>query len=223
MNIQISNNSFWVFDLDDTLFKEVDFRDSGFEFVRQEIIKLYQRDIIDLVIRYREGYSTDLFSDICRFLNLPEASKNQFIWMYRNHFPSINIEREVLSILNNLKDTTLGVAILTDGRSVTQRNKIKALSLNTFPVFISEEIDNSEKPEPKRFKLIQSFYQNCTYVYVGDNVKKDFITPNQMGWTTIGIIDDGRNIHKQNYTLSENYLPHIWLQSISELKGILSC
>lgn len=223
MNIQISNNSFWVFDLDDTLFKEVEFRDSGFEFVRQEIIKLYQRDILDLVIRYREGYSTDLFSDICRFLSLPETSKNQFIWMYRNHFPSISIDRGILSILNNLKDTTLGVAILTDGRSATQRNKIKALSLSTFPVFISEEFDNSEKPESNRFELIQSFHQNCTYVYVGDNVKKDFITPNQMGWTTIGIIDDGRNIHKQNHSLSENYLPHIWLQSISELKGIISC
>lgn len=223
MNIQMSTNSFWVFDLDDTLFKEVDFRDSGFEFVRQEIIKLYQRDIIDLVIRYREGYSADLFSDICCFLNLPETSKNQFLWMYRNHFPSIDIEREILSILNSLKDTTLGVAILTDGRSVTQRNKINALSLNTFPVFISEEFDNSEKPESKRFELIQSFHQNCTYVYVGDNVKKDFITPNQMGWTTIGIKDDGRNIHKQNHILSEKYLPHIWLQSISELKGILPC
>lgn len=223
MTIQISNSSFWVFDLDDTLFKEVDFRDSGFEFVRQEIIKLYQRDIIDLIISYREGYSTDLFSDICRFLQLPETSKNQFIWMYRNHFPSITAESETLSILNDLKDTTLGVAILTDGRSVTQRNKLKALNLNNIPVYISEEFDNSEKPEPKRFDLIQSLHQNCTYVYVGDNVKKDFITPNQMGWITIGIVDDGRNIHKQNVTLSENYLPHIWLQSISELKGIISC
>lgn len=36
MNIQISDNSYWVFDLDDTLYKEVDYRNSGFEFIRKK-------------------------------------------------------------------------------------------------------------------------------------------------------------------------------------------
>lgn len=223
MNIQISNKSFWVFDLDDTLYKEVDFRDSGFDFVRKEILRLYQHDIKNLLKKYIEGSSGDVFSEICRELKLPESAKQQFIWMYRNHYPSISIDERVLSILNKLQETTLGVAILTDGRAITQRNKLSALNLQAFPAFISEEFNNLEKPDSKRFECIQSFFKECVYVYVGDNTKKDFITPNQMGWKTIGIMDDGRNIHKQNEIISVDYCPHIWLQSILELNGIISC
>lgn len=43
----------------------------------------------------------------------------------------------------------------------------------------------------KRYSYCQSF------IYVGDNVKKDFITPNALGWKTICIKDDGRNIHSK--------------------------
>ena len=46
----------------------------------------------------------------------------------------------------------------------------------------------------KRYSYCQSF------IYVGDNVKKDFITPNALGWKTICLKDDGRNIHKQDFT-----------------------
>lgn len=223
MHIQISDNSYWVFDLDDTLYKEVDFRNSGFEFIRQEIIRLYQRDIIGLLISYYEGRSKDLFSDIVNWLDLPQTSKEQFIWMYRNHHPNITIDNEILAILQYLKNTTRGVSLLTDGRTITQRNKIKALGLQEFPAYISEEFDNAEKPNPLRFEFIQQLHGNCEYIYVGDNVNKDFITPNNLGWKTVGIQDDGRNIHSQKKIVSEQSRPHIWLQSILELKGIILC
>ncbi|HHW4413285.1 HAD family hydrolase [Citrobacter freundii] len=223
MNIQISDNSYWVFDLDDTLYKEVDYRNSGFEFIRKEIIRLYQRDIIDLLVKYYDGHSKDIFSDIINLLGLPQTSKDQFIWMYRNHHPTITIDNDVLAILRYLKNTTRGVSILTDGRTITQRNKINALCLQEFTAYISEEFNNAEKPDPLRFELIQSFHSDCDYIYVGDNVNKDFITPNNLGWKTIGILDDGRNIHSQNKSISEQSRPHIWLQSILELKGIILC
>lgn len=223
MNIQISDNSFWVFDLDDTLYKEVDFRDSGFEFIRQEILRLYQRDIVGLLTNFYSGRSKDLFTDIINWLGLPTTSKEQFIWMYRNHQPVIAIDNDVLIMLRYLKDNTRGVSILTDGRTITQRNKIKALCLQEFTAYISEEFDNAEKPDPRRFEFIQRLHGNCEYIYVGDNVNKDFVTPNNLGWTTIGIMDDGRNIHSQNEIISEQSRPNIWLRSILELKGIISC
>lgn len=223
MNIQISNNSYWVFDLDDTLYKEADFRNSGFEFVRQEIIKLYRRDISDLLTRYYQGYSEDIFLDIVNYLGVSSSAKNQFIWMYRNHNPTISIDNRVLDLLNYLKDTTRGVALLTDGRTITQRNKINALNLQEFNAYISEEFENSEKPDLRRFELIQSLHLDCEYIYVGDNINKDFIAPNSLGWTTIGILDDGRNIHTQNKIVPEQSRPQIWLQSVLDLKGIIPC
>ncbi|MBJ8361510.1 HAD family hydrolase [Citrobacter cronae] len=223
MSIQISDNSFLVFDLDDTLYKEADFRDSGFEFIRQEILRLYQRDIVGLLRGFYSGRSKDLFTDIINWLGLPPTSKEQFIWMYRNHQPVIAIDNDVLTMLRYLNDNTRGVSILTDGRTVTQRNKIKALCLQEFTAYISEEFDNAEKPDPLRFEFIQRLHGKCEYIYVGDNVNKDFVTPNNLGWTTIGIMDDGRNIHSQNEIISEQSRPNIWLRSILELKGIISC
>lgn len=77
-------------------------------------------------------------------LGLPQTSKDQFIWMYRNHHPTITIDNDVLAILRYLKNTTRGVSILTDGRTITQRNKINALCLQEFTAYISEEFNNAE-------------------------------------------------------------------------------
>ena len=64
----------------------------------------------------------------------------------------------------------------------------------------------------KRYSYCQSF------IYVGDNVKKDFITPNALGWKTICLKDDGRNIHKQDFTLTpEQALPKKTILSLKEL------
>ena len=55
------------------------------------------------------------------------------------------------------------------------------------------------------------------YWYVGDNVQKDFIAPNQLKWKTICLNDDGLNIHAQNVVVNDAYLPQIRIDSLSEL------
>lgn len=100
-------------------------------------------------------------------LGLPQASKDHFIWMYRHYHPAIIIDNDILAMLRYLKNTTRGVSILTDGRTITQRNKINALCLQEFTAYISEEFNNAEKPDPLRFELIQSFHSDCNYIYVG--------------------------------------------------------
>jgi putative hydrolase of the HAD superfamily len=55
------------------------------------------------------------------------------------------------------------------------------------------------------------------YIYIADNVKKDFITPNKLGWTTICLFDKGQNIHKQNFNLENEYLPHFIINSFDEI------
>lgn len=40
---------------------------------------------------------------------------------------------------------------------------------------------------------------HLTYMCVSDNLKKDFIAPNALGWETVCPLDDGRNIHKQDF------------------------
>ena len=55
------------------------------------------------------------------------------------------------------------------------------------------------------------------YIYIGDNPKKDFITPNRLGWTTIGILDSGQNIHSQDVCIGNEYLPQRWVKSFTDI------
>lgn len=63
--------------------------------------------------------------------------------------------------------------------------------------------------------------QACEYFYIADNVKKDFITPNKLGWTTVCLLDSGKNIHPQNFNISEEYLPKFRINKIIELKILI--
>ncbi len=55
------------------------------------------------------------------------------------------------------------------------------------------------------------------YFYIADNPRKDFITPNRLGWTTICLLDRGQNVHSQNFDISSKYLPHFLINSFDEI------
>ena len=62
-------------------------------------------------------------------------------------------------------------------------------------------------------------YPEChDFTYVGDNPRKDFISPNALGWLTVCLKDDGRNIHKQDFTsITAQALPKKTIESLKEL------
>lgn len=210
-----------VFDLDDTLYKEIDFLKSAY----QEIAD-YFRDTYGIygiwgeMLKYYEE-KKDVFQEIIDFYKRP-VEKGFLLDMYRIHKPNICLDVEtkhVLDALHNMRNCE--ISIITDGRRVTQWNKIEALGLDMYQkedldFFISEEHGHS-KPDPYAYKLIETFYPKYSYVYVGDNPEKDFKAPNELGWETICLLDDGRNIHKQNFKMSKNYLPHHTIENIVEL------
>jgi putative hydrolase of the HAD superfamily len=49
------------------------------------------------------------------------------------------------------------------------------------------------------------------FVYIGDNPKKDFYWANRLGWTTIMLLDNGRNIHHQAEVIASLENPHEYL------------
>lgn len=58
-------------------------------------------------------------------------------------------------------------------------------------------------------------------VYVGDNIKKDFVTPNQLGWLTVCLANQGENIHSQSIDVLPNYMPQITIQNIKQLPALV--
>lgn len=216
-----NEKSFWVFDLDDTLYKEVDFLKSGLLSVAARIKELYGKDIsVDVMKWYLKG-EKDIFLKVCRILNLPNNVKESLLWYYRLHIPDISLSEDTLDVLRWLQESSQGLAILTDGRSITQRAKLLQLGLGHLPAYISEEY-SSEKPETLRFECIMNAHPASNYIYIGDNPKKDFFAPNKLGWQTIGLIADERNIHSQDVSgLSEDHLPDVWIEKFSQLKSCI--
>ena len=207
-----------VLDLDDTLYKEYDYQTSGLSFVEKELSYLYNVDLNDYLINLRDKGVNDIFLETLDLLGLPKITKESLLFLYRNHMPKINLTETTISFMQSIQNDFKQVAILTDGRSLSQRLKIKALGLTDIPVYISEEW-NSKKPDEKRFIAIMEKYQSCSlFCYIGDNPAIDFIAPNRLGWSTFCLKDDGQNIHSQSVEGFRNeFLPSYYLNNLTEL------
>ncbi len=206
-----------IFDLDDTLYKEIDYLKSAFkeianfvepnsDFLNQKMIQLYENkeNVFDWIVQ-----------------NYQNISSHDLKKIYRNHLPSINFEPESKKILLELKNRNFRLGLITDGYSITQKNKLKALELETVfdLIIISEEI-GTEKPHEKNFTIFHQF-KTSKYYYIADNFKKDFVTPNALGWNTIALLDNGKNIHKQDFLLQNIYLPQFRINNLKEILKII--
>lgn len=213
-----------VFDLDDTLYKEIDFLKSAFRAISYYIQSRYGIEglYLDMIRWYEEG--KDVFGEILSFFKLGET-KDELVKLYREHYPSIFLDAETESLLKLIStNRSCVLGLLTDGRIVTQENKIRALGINRYiekrNTFISEKCGHS-KPDTYSYKMVESLYPNSDYYYVGDNIEKDFLAPNQLGWTSICLLDDGSNIHKQNFNLSARFLPNYCIEKIGDLSKLI--
>lgn len=215
MDIKIDKNTVIVFDLDDTLYNEIDFLRSAYIEISKELEPNNWEQLYTLLFSlYRND--KDVFEFICSTYKI---DKTELIQRYRNHIPNIKLFDGVLDTLLKIRDHKGKLAIITDGRAVTQRNKIKKLGLLPYLDFIviSEEI-GSEKPNESNYKTVEDYFKLKTYYYIADNFKKDFITPKKIGWKTIALIDKGLNIHSHAHThTSEEYLPELYIYSYSQI------
>jgi len=214
----MSDLSDWVvvFDLDDTLYSEDDYSQSGVIAVANELERLFNLDISKQLLSVHEAKG-DIWGRACELLSIPTTAKDSLLWMYRLHQPQIDLGQEIKEVVDDISKQAQQVVILTDGRSITQRLKLDALGLLEYPSYISEEY-NLTKPLAKRFQIIMSDFPADNYAYIADNPVKDFIGPNSLGWKTIGVCDGGRNIHPQIVdNLASEYLPNVWVQKHSDI------
>ena len=193
-----------VFDLDDTLYKEIYYLKSAYREIAlraaQGDQQLADKAYGDMLQAYKDGGNA--FLRLNELLGV-ETPVSEYLAMYRTHRPDIHLEEDVVATLDALKTSGCTMALITDGRSVQQRNKIVALGLNRWiadeDIVISEEI-GSEKPDEANYRHIVNRHPDADrFFYIGDNPKKDFIAPNRLGWTTVCLLDNGENIHLQRF------------------------
>lgn len=171
-----------VFDLDDTLYDEVDFVKSGF----REISRYLGRDeyydfMYDVFLEVGSG---KVFNRLIEKFSL-DVPLQKLIEIYRFHKPQIELPEDSLRVLKFAR--RYKTALISDGHYIMQQNKFSALNLEKFieyPIFT--DFYHTKKPELKPFKMVMQKYSNeKNFVYISDNPKKDFIAPNALGWKTI--------------------------------------
>ncbi|MDE6485576.1 MAG: HAD family hydrolase [Duncaniella sp.] len=203
-----------AFDLDDTLYPEIEFVRSAYRAISARYSRPELSAMMDAAPSPREA-----FDMAACLLGLPDAAP--LLRIYREHKPDISLAPEIESTLLELKNRGIALSLITDGRSLTQRNKISALGLDRYfdsnMVFISEET-GADKMSGLPFRLTESTAISPPYFYIGDNPAKDFFQPRRMGWKTIMLNGVNRNIHTQDLTLfPPEFHPHAEINSIEEL------
>ena len=218
MDIKVDCDTVIVFDLDDTLYNELDFLISSYKEISKYIDKSKYEKIFALMFSLFRN-NKDVFKHLSSKYSI---EKELLLAMYREHKPDIKVTPKILNLLRKIKNSSGKLALLTDGRSSTQRNKLDALNIkNIFDyISISEEI-NAKKPSLKGFQIIEDKFNAKRYYYIGDNLNKDFKAPKKLKWKTIFLIDNGKNIHyKFPFTLKKINEPDYYLFSLNEINII---
>jgi putative hydrolase of the HAD superfamily len=220
MIIKADSNSYFVFDLDDTLYSEIDYLKSAFKSIAKKIAPDNFKSLYDEMLNtYISG------SDTFRLLieKYPEKSLTveKLLYLYRNHYPNITLKVGALEIFTEIRKRKGKIGLITDGRSITQRNKLKALGIDSYfdRIVISEEF-GCQKPDLSVFESFMRGEDSLKLYYIGDNITKDFIAPKKLGWTCIGIINKD-NIHAEDITEApKEHLPHIFINKFTEIEII---
>ena len=218
MDIKVDNKTVIVFDLDDTLYNEMEYLRSAYG----EIAKTLQpNDWQSLFARMYSLFRSK--EDVFEFVaSNYDVKKTSLLKQYRRHKPVIHLFEGVLDTFKQIKAKSGKLGIITDGRSSTQRAKLEALGLTKLVdiIIISEEI-GTEKPNENNYIAVEKAFKNHSYLYMADNLRKDFISPNTRGWRSLGLIDNGLNMHYDAHKYFEkNRMPQNFVSSFKEINII---
>ncbi len=197
-----------AFDLDDTLYDEVDYCKSGFTIIARFLASPPQTLNADRIFdclwkHFSAGNRTTTFNAACDELGITYNNVfiQKLVQIYRHHIPKIALPNDTRDVLQQLNDK-FTLALLTDGFLPAQKLKVQALGIEKYfkCIIYTEELGrNCWKPSTAGFeKMLQQLNAKPENIaYVADNLEKDFIAPNKLGMPTIQLIRPNR-IHTQS-------------------------
>ena len=215
-----------VFDVDDTLFPEHEFVESGFQAVSNWLEAEYSLPGFFEVgwQFFREGKRNNIFNLTLEKLKFKYESGliQELLQIYRQHKPTITLHEDAKWAINYFKKSHQ-LGIITDGYLRTQQNKVEALKIEPiFDAIVYSDLYGREnwKPSPVPYQKIMSTL-SCSgkeCVYIADNPNKDFITAKKLGWLTVHICREGGEYAK--ITPEKSYDANLQIKSLLELKNI---
>ena len=226
-----------AFDLDDTLFPEYDWAVGGYraaaQLLKTELAPGLDTTeavaVMERALRARKNPFDALREFLCP--SLAEAAcfdrlLPALLDSYRYHQPELTLFPDAAKLLETLSEKGIRMALVTDGRGRTQRQKIEALGIGRYfhpdDILISEET-GAAKPSLKAFiPLVRHYPEASRFCYVGDNVAKDFTAPNALGWITILAPQRSLAIHTDAPAESEATRPQFAVESLPDVLSIIN-
>lgn len=187
--------TFFVFDLDDTLYAERDYVRSGFAAVESLAAdRLGVQGFAEACWQtFLAGGRGHIFDDVLRsrFGIVDAAFVGDLVSAYRSHKPHIELFADARRVLDRIRCLGLSMALITDGPATSQRAKIEALGLNAgfSTIVVTAELgEGKSKPHHAAFEVVQhAIGRDQPLAYIADNPLKDFLAPNQLGWKSLRI------------------------------------
>lgn len=151
---------------------------------------------------------------------ITEGEALEFQHVYRKHQQHLDISETMEQILNLLKDRGVSVAILTNGETNHQMEKIRGMGLERWfsddRIFVSDAVGYF-KPDVRTFRAVEdALHLNREETwYIGDSIENDVEGAGAAGWHMILL-----NRH-HNDTSIIRYKPDYIVESEEELLEVL--
>lgn len=216
-----------IFDMDDTLFPEEEFILSGFVAVDQFLLSKGISGFYDVANRFHfEGVRGKIFNKTLDelFIDYNNKDIHELLYVYRNHWPNINLYEDAKWVFRNL-GSSYDLGLISDGYLSTQKLKAQALNLSSHIktlIFTDEYGREFWKPSNKAYEEIMKKL-NCDgneCLYIGDNPFKDFISAKRLGWQTIHV--QRHNGEYNNCIVLPEYEADYKIKSLYNLPKVLS-
>jgi len=187
-----------LFDLDDTLYDEMQFVKGGFKAVSLRISKNNNIDqnavyqvLLDVLEKHGRGRTFDIALEKLGLYN--ERLIPELVNIYHAHKPTLSLYPEVRAVLSTLRKQGYKLGLITDGNVEVQRNKVEALKIKDFfdcIIFSDEYGIEKQKPDPFSYRKVMEELKVSARetIYIGDNPYKDFVSAKKLGIFTIRIM-----------------------------------
>jgi putative hydrolase of the HAD superfamily len=210
-----------IFDLDDTLYRELDFFEEGLFAVANYAeetfglnAKLVYSELMDV---YKVSGRNQLFNAWLMSKGLQARYVSKMVGVYRYHPIQIKFPSKNVDFLNSLRNS---IYLITDGNKLVQNHKIQSFGLKEIfkKCFITNQYGlKFQKPSLHSFDLIRKIERTSwsNMIYVGDNPAKDFFALNSVGGTTIQTFE-----YRPESTRPHFSIAHTAKYSISSLQDV---
>lgn len=185
-----------VLDLDDTLYSERSYHDSGFHWIADRTgLHPDGAEVAAAKMALRsDGRPLDILSEAT------EVPVTTLLKWHRAHPPKITLYPDAAGFLQRAEAQSVPLVLLSDGRSGTQRQKIDALGISdAFKAILISEETGLEKYVVGAFESAATHLPGVEQIaYFGDNPAKDITGPQTLDWLVFLMLDRGDNVHAQD-------------------------